>query len=296
MTDTDTPAFILAAAQSDEQGASQERPGCRPSDQAPSGLAASGASIPRAQWQPCPMDTRLARTPYLVIPKLALQAMPMEWRERLEALLREADDAGLETPSYIVLRDDPEYARSVPEDEEDPYGPTDRVDVFRTDPWANYKYGNVQELSPRFQPRVSDGSQPVVETLVEGSERYYREWYDAVRASAMAARSGETQGGSTEGNSAVPERQTPEQLASKLVFGSDDNACDISDGDDWLVTGQGLIDALRTSRNEALEEAAKVAEDEDGAFSRWGQDNNTRVAQATCCAAATAIRALKDLT
>lgn len=53
----------------------------------------------------CPFDTRLARTPYLVLPKLAIQAMPIEWRLRLEALLREADEAGLETPNYLVFRD-----------------------------------------------------------------------------------------------------------------------------------------------------------------------------------------------
>lgn len=52
----------------------------------------------------CPIDRILPRTPYLVIPKMALQAMPMEWRERFAALLQEAEDVGLQTPSYYVLR------------------------------------------------------------------------------------------------------------------------------------------------------------------------------------------------
>ena len=66
----------------------------------------------------CPFDLRLARTPYLVMPKMAIQAMPREWRERLEALLLEAEEAGLETPEYHVFRDDGEgekYPRSVGE-------------------------------------------------------------------------------------------------------------------------------------------------------------------------------------
>lgn len=56
--------------------------------------------------EPCPFDYRLARTPYLVLPKLALQVMPMEWRKRFEAMLVEMEDAGLETPtitSFVMM-------------------------------------------------------------------------------------------------------------------------------------------------------------------------------------------------
>lgn len=104
----------------------------------------------------CPFDVRLARTPYLVLPKLAIQSMPMNWRLRLEQLLSEADATGLETPDYTVLRDEPEYSRSSPVDEDDPDGPIDRVDVLRPDPWANYRYGDVKELSPDFSPPAND--------------------------------------------------------------------------------------------------------------------------------------------
>ena len=41
---------------------------------------------------------------------------------------------------------------------------------------------------------------------------------------------------------------------------------------------------------EQIEADARIAEDEDGYFSQWGEDRNTRVAQETCRQAATAIR------
>lgn len=105
--------------------------------------------------EPCPFDVRLARVPYFVLPKLAIQAMPMDWRKRLEALLQEADETGLQAPNYIVLRDDPAYSRKVPEDEEDPYGALDRVEILRRDPWADYRHAtheDVVALSPEFKP------------------------------------------------------------------------------------------------------------------------------------------------
>lgn len=46
------------------------------------------------------------------------------------------------------------------------------------------------------------------------------------------------------------------------------------------------------ARARALEEAAKVADDEDGAITHWGEDRNTRTSQKTAAAIATAIRAL----
>lgn len=49
---------------------------------------------------------------------------------------------------------------------------------------------------------------------------------------------------------------------------------------------------VKNARREAMEEAAKVAEDEDGHFTLWGQDCNTRVSQKTAADAAIRIRAL----
>jgi len=107
-------------------------------------------------WEPCPFDVRLARTPYLVLPKLALQAMPMDWRKRLEALLAEADDTGMETPAYQVFRDDPAYNIFRPEDPKDQYSGTSRVVVLRSDPWANYRHGKIKDLCPGFTPPVAE--------------------------------------------------------------------------------------------------------------------------------------------
>jgi hypothetical protein len=100
----------------------------------------------------CPFDYRLIRTPYLVLPKLALQAMPMEWRRRFEAMLQEMDDTGMSTPSYIVLRDDGqggEYTRGRVVNHETGFV---RVCGGKDDPWANYRYGKVEDICPEFKP------------------------------------------------------------------------------------------------------------------------------------------------
>lgn len=98
----------------------------------------------------CPFDVRLARTPYLVIPKLVLQAMSMDWRWRLEALLREADDTGMETPGYYVFRSDPSYSLLTRSDSEDEYSPISDLGVLRSDEWADYRHGDIREVCPSF--------------------------------------------------------------------------------------------------------------------------------------------------
>lgn len=113
----------------------------------------------------CPFDTYLPRTPYLVIPKMALQAMPIQWRQRMVALLDEADDAGLETPSYLVYRDDPEYVLVERSDSEDEYSPIIEVSPIRSDPWADYRHanaGDVKALSPRFNPLAARPAAPAL--------------------------------------------------------------------------------------------------------------------------------------
>lgn len=100
----------------------------------------------------CPFDYRLARTPYLVLPKLAIQAMPMEWRRRFEAMLQEMDDTGMETPSYHVFRDDgegEEYTRARVVNEQTGFI---RLVKGLDDPWANYRHGRVEDLCVRFKP------------------------------------------------------------------------------------------------------------------------------------------------
>lgn len=109
---------------------------------------------PITVYRDCPFDRRLCRTPYLVVPKLAIQAMPMEWRNRLEALLQEAEDAGIETPEYHVFRDDGEggeYTRARIVNEQTGFV---RLVGGRPDPWADYRHATprtVRALCPKFK-------------------------------------------------------------------------------------------------------------------------------------------------
>jgi hypothetical protein len=73
----------------------------------------------------------LTYSAYFVMPRLALQALPLEWQERFVALMNEANDMGLETPEYSVHRRD-ERGR------------------FFKDPWANYRRGIAAECDPSF--------------------------------------------------------------------------------------------------------------------------------------------------
>lgn len=98
--------------------------------------------------------SRLYRTPYLVIPRLALEAMPIEWQEKFEALLKEADEAGIQTPNYMVFRDlsdgNPDSIRGVKQVNR---GQWDQRPFYRItgghndDPWANYRRGDAMDLS-----------------------------------------------------------------------------------------------------------------------------------------------------
>jgi hypothetical protein len=95
---------------------------------------------------------RLWRVPYLVLPKLAIQAMPLEWRNRLEALLEEADATGMVTPDYHVFRDDPKYTAVELSDPEDEYSAIASLTVRWQDEWANYRHGRVEDVCPTFTP------------------------------------------------------------------------------------------------------------------------------------------------
>lgn len=101
----------------------------------------------------CPFDARLARTPYLVLPKLALQVMPLEWRERFDAMLCEMEARGIETPEYHVFRDDGEdgrYTRARVVNERTGFV---RLCGGEDDPWADYRHNQiakVKALCPDF--------------------------------------------------------------------------------------------------------------------------------------------------
>ncbi len=108
----------------------------------------------------CPFDSRLARTPYLVLPKLAIQVMPIGWRLRFDAMLAEMEAAGIETPSYHVFRDDGEgeqYTRARVVNEQTGFV---RIVAGEPDPWADYRHmqrEKVAALCPKFAARTPEG-------------------------------------------------------------------------------------------------------------------------------------------
>ena len=105
--------------------------------------------------------TRLYRTPYLVLPRIALEAMPEEWQKRLEALLQEAKDTGLVTPAYLVFRD-----MTLEKDDHAIFGVNhvnhgkwDEKPFYRfttgwkPDPWSEYRHATIEDvraLCPTF--------------------------------------------------------------------------------------------------------------------------------------------------
>lgn len=98
--------------------------------------------------------SRLYRTPYLVIPRLALETMPEDWQLRFEALLAEADEAGIKTPAYLVFRDlsegNPDGIKGAKHVNRGKWDadPFYRITGgWRDDPWANYRHGDAMALS-----------------------------------------------------------------------------------------------------------------------------------------------------
>lgn len=111
------------------------------------------------EYHECPFDCRLARTPYLVLPKLAIQVMPYDWRTRFDAMLGEMEALGIETPSYHVFRDDDgsEFVRAKVVNEETGFI---RLVKGEPDPWADYrhmKHDKVAALCPAFGQEKGEG-------------------------------------------------------------------------------------------------------------------------------------------
>lgn len=108
--------------------------------------------------EPDPFNSRLARTPYLVLPKLAIISMSKQWQARLERLLQEMEEAGIDsTPSYFCFTQDnglqTGQVRNMAIERGD-YDPANAYYVFVNrkleDPWADYRHGNVRALCPNF--------------------------------------------------------------------------------------------------------------------------------------------------
>jgi hypothetical protein len=108
-----------------------------------------------AIYHDCPFDYRLARVPYLVLPKMAIQAMAMEWRHRFNAMLQEMEDCGLETPEYEVVREGGEIRQKKCRDKDDwRFGEIIPVASIN-DPWADYRHATaerVRSICPTFTP------------------------------------------------------------------------------------------------------------------------------------------------
>lgn len=100
-----------------------------------------------------PFDYQLPRTPYFVVPKLALQSMPIGWQHRLCALMQEMEDAGISTPNYYVFRNH----------DASPPGDCKKVGTWEhpfykimgkiTDEWADYRHHTVP-VKPTLRTRI----------------------------------------------------------------------------------------------------------------------------------------------
>ena len=73
----------------------------------------------------------LTYSSYFCIPRSALQALPVGWQKRFVALMDEATEMGLETPSdYDCRRRDRTTGRYI------------------ADPWRNYRHPDIDHLLP----------------------------------------------------------------------------------------------------------------------------------------------------
>jgi len=82
----------------------------------------------------------LTYSSYFVIPRVALDAMPLDWQQRFVDLMNEADEMGLKIPDdYTVQR-------------------RDKRGRFINDPWSNYRHPDkdVIQFLKISLPRSSD--------------------------------------------------------------------------------------------------------------------------------------------
>ena len=108
--------------------------------------------MPDGTWMEAPLHGwfGLSYSSYFVMPRLAMEAMPIDWQERFIALMDEGDALGMMTPNYHVLRDDPTYTLVTKYDPDDDTSRDYEFTAIGTDEWANYRRGSVKELCPEF--------------------------------------------------------------------------------------------------------------------------------------------------
>ena len=70
----------------------------------------------------------LTYSSYFVMPRLALQSLPIDWQKRFVALMQEAEAMGMETPDDYEVRRRDAHGR------------------FIDDPWRDYRRGNFEEI------------------------------------------------------------------------------------------------------------------------------------------------------
>lgn len=99
----------------------------------------------------------LTRSAYFVMPRIAMEAMPAHWQKMFIALMDEADALGLETPSYHVLRQEPDFTTTKRYDEDDKTSRVFEYTAWSEDPWANYRRGDIKELCPSFRALPDGG-------------------------------------------------------------------------------------------------------------------------------------------
>lgn len=93
----------------------------------------------------------LSYAAYFVVPRLALQSMPLDWQKRWLALMAEFEESGMKTPSYHVLRAESEYTFVEKYDKEDETSRDYEFTALTEDPWANYRRGDISKLCPEFK-------------------------------------------------------------------------------------------------------------------------------------------------
>jgi hypothetical protein len=93
----------------------------------------------------------LSYSSYFVLPRLAMQEMPIDWQERFIALMAEAEALGLETPNYHVLRNSREHTLVAKYDPDDETSRDYEFTAVAEDEWANYRRGSAAALCPAFK-------------------------------------------------------------------------------------------------------------------------------------------------
>lgn len=98
----------------------------------------------------------LSYSSYFVMPRSALQVLPLDWQNRFVALMNEAEEFGLETPDYKVLRSDAPYTLVTKYDIEDEGSRDYEFTALLEDPWADYRHPDISLLPLSLRPTLSE--------------------------------------------------------------------------------------------------------------------------------------------